>query len=240
MNIKDYIGTQYNSVLNNSRDDNDPNVYSGLWTGPPPVGYSIENQTNAISVLLAAIPLRNETVEVSPTGLVSPGQGPSPQPSNNEQNRSLNVGAVSGGAVGGTVFVALLAGMAFLLCCRRKRARSLMALDEDWPEPEEAKDPHLRPYILPIGPKPRPRKEKQSLAIVGPDASSSLPDISNATLVPGPSNVVRAVPNNENESDPSRLGNVPTSELVRALNDRLQPEQWREDEVPPEYASHHG
>ncbi|KAE9385375.1 hypothetical protein BT96DRAFT_596547 [Gymnopus androsaceus JB14] len=40
----------------------------------------------------------------------------------------------------------------------------------------------------------------------------------------------------ELEAEAARSGrNLSTAELVRILNERLQPEEWREDEMPPEY-----
>ncbi|ESK87723.1 glycoside hydrolase family 76 protein [Moniliophthora roreri MCA 2997] len=61
-----------------------------------------------------------------------------------------------------------------------------------------------------------------------------------------PSTSVTGASSQTNPSPPSQFlgeepGNMlPTAELIRLLNERLQGGQWREDEVPPDYASHRG
>uniref|UniRef100_A0A0W0GEH2 Glycoside hydrolase family 76 protein n=1 Tax=Moniliophthora roreri TaxID=221103 RepID=A0A0W0GEH2_MONRR len=88
--IKDYIGVQYNAVLKNATEQGS-SVYGASWKGPPPSAFSSEAQTNALSVLIAAIPLRNDTFpsggSVGPDGPPKFDDPPVPK-------KPLNVGAI--------------------------------------------------------------------------------------------------------------------------------------------------
>ncbi|ESK90017.1 glycoside hydrolase family 76 protein [Moniliophthora roreri MCA 2997] len=145
--IEDYIGVQYNAVLNNARTQGS-SIYSASWPGPPSSTFSGENQTNALSVLIAAIPLRE------PDG--KSGGERVPTPTNDEPNdatsmvggeahgeRTLNVGVIAGGVVGGLVaFVTILLGILL-----RKRQRQLWMPSSDESNSQMSTD-HMRPFTL--------------------------------------------------------------------------------------------
>ncbi|KAK7021125.1 hypothetical protein VNI00_017485 [Paramarasmius palmivorus] len=237
--IKNYIGVQYNAVLANSRVAQNPNIYSGSWTGPPSTGYSIQNQTNAISVLLAAIPLPEDTAPAA--------SEPTEPDAPNDRKRSLKIGIILGAVFGGIVCLTLLAGIAFILVNCKQLFRSTMHLDQARSKSKATKgrnDRTPRPFIMDYDTKPRPRKYMNYHSV----SAAPIPSIrispgtgnSNTTPMAGPSNQFDNGTTSGNDSDAPKLGYIPTSELVRVLNDRLQPEHWRDDEVPPEYASQRG
>ncbi|KAI3608917.1 glycoside hydrolase family 76 protein, partial [Moniliophthora roreri] len=120
--IREYLGVQYNAVLDNTREPG-TNVYAASWTGPPSSNFSFNNQTNALSMLIAAIPIRNDTLDITSGGPNTPTTG-GDKPSN---KAPLNVGAIVGGVVGGLAFLALLLILVLYLI-RRRRARQAQSL----------------------------------------------------------------------------------------------------------------
>ncbi|KAF9270244.1 hypothetical protein L218DRAFT_1071705 [Marasmius fiardii PR-910] len=222
--LRQFLGVQYNAVLNNAQSTgSNHNVYSASWTGPPSASnFDIQNQTNAMSILVAAIPIRDSD-SGSPVG----GSGP-PTTSDGPASSShpLDIGAIVGGVIGGLALVSLILVAALYLVRRRHkfiRSRAGTQVVLNTTDPENA--PSSRPGpVAPGKEKSRPR----------PDLRNSFTTISGTTGFSGSS-----------EFSPSsgaelfRLGSmVSTAELVRMLNERLQSgQEWRGDEAPPDYAS---
>ncbi|KAJ7577882.1 hypothetical protein C8J56DRAFT_362367 [Mycena floridula] len=119
--LRDYIGVQYNAVLDLATTGND--IYNGTtWLGDPsghpmPATYSTDGQSLAISVLLAGISIQNDTISTgSPdsTGSGSPATSQLPAP------HKSSVGPIAGGTVGGLVLVAMIIGAILFVQRRRK------------------------------------------------------------------------------------------------------------------------
>ncbi|KAK7030960.1 hypothetical protein VNI00_013907 [Paramarasmius palmivorus] len=115
--IESYLAVQYNAVLNNAREPQS-NVYGASWVGPPSPTFSSENQTNALSVLIAGISLSNDT-RASGGGGGEPTPSPAPT---DHPSKGPNIGAIAGGVVGGFATIALI--VAFVLFLIRRKARN--------------------------------------------------------------------------------------------------------------------
>ncbi|KAG7099242.1 hypothetical protein E1B28_001105 [Marasmius oreades] len=217
--IRQYLGVQYNAVLSNARSmGSNRNIYSASWTGPPSVSnFDFNSQTNAMSILVAAIPVRDSDSDTP--GVTSAGP-PTPTGSNNPVPgpRPLNIGAIAGGVIGGLALVSLILVAALYLI--RRHLRSVSSRKGIEVEPESGQ---LQPFTL-ISEKNPPR----------PKFHLSLP----ATTASGFSG--SSLLTSSSSTEPFRLGSmVPTEELFRMLNERLQSgREWRGEEAPPEYASH--
>ncbi|KAL0071999.1 hypothetical protein AAF712_000922 [Marasmius tenuissimus] len=93
--LREYLGVQYNAVLSNARGQgSNSNLYRPSWIDPPSAPkFALDSQTNALSVLLAGIALRNDS-GILPD--VPSGGGESGPP----QTRP-KVGVIVGGVLGG-------------------------------------------------------------------------------------------------------------------------------------------
>ncbi|KAL0571725.1 hypothetical protein V5O48_010233 [Marasmius crinis-equi] len=209
------LPTQYNAVLGNARGQgSDNNIYGAYWAGPAtPSNFSIQNQTNALSILIAAIPVRNDTTDTI-EGPETPTGGPT-------TSRKPNVGAIAGGVIGGVVVLILLAIFVLWLVRRRRATHTDTSTT---PVPNR---------IIPFTFAP----EKGSHRRGGKHTSGPPQDLegaySSASTLP-----THADTGLTSSQGPSRVDSaIPTAELVRLLNQRLQRQDWREDEQPPDYAS---
>ncbi|KAL0071998.1 hypothetical protein AAF712_000921 [Marasmius tenuissimus] len=228
--VREYLGVQYNAVLNNARGQgNNSNLYGSSWTTPPsPLNFSLQSQTNALSILLAAIPLHNDSDTLSnrpsPTG-GGGGSGP-------RQTRP-SIGVVVGAVLGGLAAAGLLAFLVFWLIRRRNR-RQKPTLDTIEERPHDStRNQTVEPFTsmgernregakdgkLPSGRAPRDWErggdERTSIGLnyaTDTDASSSQGPYGSESM-------------------------IPTADLIRLLNRRLQGVEWRGDEQPPDYAS---
>ncbi|ESK87722.1 glycoside hydrolase family 76 protein [Moniliophthora roreri MCA 2997] len=215
--IREYLEVQYNAVLDYARDPGD-NVYAGSWTGPPSSYFSFENQTNALSLLIAGIPLGNNTSKAA-----------------DDNKTDSKTREIAGGVVGGLVFIALLAGLAFLI--RRRRQQQSFS---------ETQAEHVQPFSLRLEKSGLPYRRKGyqdqlDTPRQNPTTQTEAPGNQHDTRTGTSSRTNPSPPSRVLSMEPFTFGSmVPTAELVRLLNERLQPGQWREDEVPPDYTSHRG
>ncbi|KAL0573178.1 hypothetical protein V5O48_008789, partial [Marasmius crinis-equi] len=211
---REYLGVQarfYNAVLSNARGQgSDNSIYGANWAAPAsPSNFSLQDQTNALSILIAAISIRDDTTE-----------GPeSPTPSHKP-----DIGAIAGGIIGGVVALMLLA--IFVLWLVRRRRRTMPTSSES-PVPS-----HIIPFTF------TPEKANHWQ---GEKRTSDPPrDLEGArSLSTSRPNHTDAGLTGTSSQDSSRADSViSTAELVRLLNQRLQVQDWQEDEQPPDYASH--
>ncbi|KAK0213933.1 hypothetical protein IW262DRAFT_1466494 [Armillaria fumosa] len=249
--VKEYIGVQYNAVLDLATT-NGTNVYSASWVGPPSSVFSSDNQTIALSVLINGILLKDQEPPSSNTSDSgsSSGSGSTPNKS------SGPAGAIAGGVIGGIALLIII-GLAVFFVRRRSVllddgfSKSLLSPPAPTPfiiKPlNSAQSSSDRPLYSPTSSRqsekvpaggrshvrqssmrekaaPLHAESTMSLQEGGStQPQSSAPEPAAAT-VPGPSN-----------EEPQRV-NLPTEELVRLLNERLQVGgHWDEDEMPPEY-----
>ncbi|KAJ7908218.1 hypothetical protein B0H13DRAFT_2331620 [Mycena leptocephala] len=215
--IGHYITVQFNAVTDLATA-NGSNVYSNSWTGPPSSAFYPTNQSNAISALLGAINLRNDSdtstsVAPAPTATQSPGTVP---------RKSSKIGPIIGGIF---ATVALMAGALSIWVIQRRRFRSSSA-----PKRTSSVSPFGIWYNL------RHRGKRARDALGESPETVAAPPFSKAAAVPrraAPVVTVPVVAQNSSVSQPS--SNLPTEELVRILNERLQGQDWDAEEAPPEY-----
>ncbi|KAF5338860.1 hypothetical protein D9758_015565 [Tetrapyrgos nigripes] len=282
--IKDYLGVQYNAILEQATTGQ-TNIYGSSWVGPPYSTFYGDNQTLAISGLLAAIPLTNDTL---PTNSPSGSDGDGEDGSKNSQSKS-NIGPIVGGVVGGIAFLSLPVGGFFLFRKRQRSRQERQYRSEiDLTGDDANEDFAVRtPFILPEAPSasstdsyththsrtkselnheirqaldsgaslPQPlslsslsvsqnanMSEKERIQLTRNFEDQQLQRSGGATSSSASGSGSRSGPVNANATAPAAATsdgapnpNMSTADLVRLLNERLQPGQWTEDEVPPEY-----
>ncbi|KAJ7573694.1 hypothetical protein C8J56DRAFT_1173436 [Mycena floridula] len=227
--LKDYIGVQYNAVIDQATAGN--NIYGASWVGPPGTTYSADAQSVSISVLLGGISLKNDTTTPDTTN------------SETDSSRPNLAGPIAGGVVGGLALITLVA----LFCFIRRRKRLS-------PERERKPDTILAAFI------PEPFVMPESSSTMSPTTISnsvSLPTSTNprytekqrhrwmpSSASAGQSSFA-ATESQAGDTRPTNPGTsvaspeareLPTEELVRLLNERLQDgPEWDVQEAPPEY-----
>ncbi|KAG7443182.1 uncharacterized protein BT62DRAFT_1009785 [Guyanagaster necrorhizus] len=257
--VKEYIGVQYNAVLELATS-NGTNVYGAEWVGPPSSDFQSDNQTIALSVLINGILLKDQE---APSSTSSSGSSSGSDSSSGSGSRSSSpTGPIAGGVIGG---ISILAIIGLVLFLRRRRRREKMrrsvVLDDDF-SPSPVSLPAPTPFIMaPLtssysnsdrqqhSPTSSQRSEKMSAGGLSREGQSSsigekaalLHAQSTAILQESatrPSEPQPPVPEpvaGPSNEQPQRV-DLPTEELVRLLNERLQAGgEWDEDELPPEY-----
>ncbi|KAK0495194.1 hypothetical protein EDD18DRAFT_1393864 [Armillaria luteobubalina] len=214
--VREYIGVQYNAVLDLATT-NGTNVYSASWVGPPSSVFSSDNQTIALSVLINGIMLKDQEPPSSNTSDSGSSSGPSSgfdSGSTPDSKSSTPTGAIAGGVVGG---IALLSSSDKV---PSSPTRSRWSNKVPAGGCSHVRQSSMRETAAPLHAQPESTVSLQEGGLTQPQSSAPEP----APAVPGPSN-----------EEPQRV-NLPTEELVRLLNERLQAGgHWDEDEMPPEY-----
>ncbi|KAJ6491914.1 hypothetical protein C8R45DRAFT_1095984 [Mycena sanguinolenta] len=250
-----YLAVQYNAVLDLATASGS-NVYGYEWVGPPSSAFSGVNQTGALSILVGAISLQNDT---DPSGASASTDGSTPggpTSSGTSPNRKKTpIGAIVGGVAGGVALLALAA--VFVLSRRRRRRRAQRRYTQHYldrrhsGEPILSMDPAMmvEAFVYPpqdpasgsggasgaaagtgtgqatAGGKADMRPPRPVHAPTSVSASAISASTATTTTGEGP---VSAMPT-------TRRSALPTEELVRMLNERLQEQTWEEGETPPEY-----
>ncbi|KAL0571724.1 hypothetical protein V5O48_010232 [Marasmius crinis-equi] len=218
----DICSVKYNAVLSNARGKGkENNIYGAPWTGAQqPMNFSLEYQTNALSLLIPAISIQNDTTTP---------ERPKPQPTTSAAKTRANLGAIVGGVVGGLAVMALLT--IFVLWLIRRRSRTMQISDTNAARSEDRVRNRIEPFTNPASEKighrggkqlsttPRDLERAQDMSLTDLDRTNT--DISSSRSPLGPN------------------GEISTADLVMLLNHRLQGQgrEWREDEQPPDYAS---
>ncbi|KAJ7277180.1 hypothetical protein C8J57DRAFT_183359 [Mycena rebaudengoi] len=214
--VRDYLGVQFNAV-SDLATINGSNIYAGAWTGPPSSEFSLFNQTTALGALISAIVVESDSTfaaDSSPSG--SPPPPPSPKPS-----RGAPVAAIVGGTVGGTILFSLAAAI-WLIGRRRSRISPSNVQGA-----AQIQTRGLRP--------PSPFLTTSPLTTRTP-TKPDLPSIQHIIGASAQTNVIISPTDGSDPSANSPAG-LPTVDLVRLLNARLQSGHWDEEESPPQYAA---
>ncbi|KAJ7277182.1 hypothetical protein C8J57DRAFT_1308719 [Mycena rebaudengoi] len=226
-NVKGYLGVQFNAVVDLAKSSIG-NTYAGSWKGPPSDTFSQANQTAALSPLLAAIPLGDDGVISTPASSSSVSSSSSssvgiPIPSASgglpsddliQPPRKVPIPAIVGGSLGG---VALIASGILIWFILRRRARAQQVTFRA-SRFLETRPTSTRPVT------------KHDVAFGYPTSTGT------ASHGGTTSNVHSGV---RTENLPSSE-DLPTVDLVRLLNARLQGQQWDQEESPPRYATSPG
>ncbi|SJL07299.1 uncharacterized protein ARMOST_10645 [Armillaria ostoyae] len=260
--VKEYIGVQYNAVLELATS-NGTNVYGASWVGPPSSVFSSDNQTAALSVLINGILLKDQEPPSSNTSDSDSSSGSGSGSSSAPDKSPSPAGAIAGGVVGGIAPLVIIGLVVFFVRRRRRRekTRRSVLLDDDL-SPSSLSPPAPTPFIMapltstqsnsdkqPYSPTNSQRSEKvpaggrsyvgqssmgEKAALLHAQSTASLQAGSSTQPQSSTPEAAAAAPGSSNE-EPQRV-NLPTEELVRLLNERLQAGgHWDEDEMPPEY-----
>ncbi|SJL17348.1 uncharacterized protein ARMOST_20898 [Armillaria ostoyae] len=114
--IKEYIGVQYNSVIEHSRSSNESNIYGGSCTGPPGTSFDNGAQNTALTALISAIQLADNPASSDiPTSSMSASLPPQSSTGSASSSKKDFAGIIAGSVVGGiTLLAALIVGALFL------------------------------------------------------------------------------------------------------------------------------
>ncbi|KAK0221376.1 hypothetical protein IW262DRAFT_1373299 [Armillaria fumosa] len=242
---KEYVGVQYNAVIDLATSVGS-NIY-GPWTGPPSISFSSDNQTAAISALLSAIqlvddqPSSNSSVNSTSTVIPSPTGSTSPSPLPTKKSPT---GRIIGGVVAGLAVIAIIIVGTLLL--RRKHRRSN---DNESHFSVDGSSPRiLTPFMdtsIPVSSEMpgehrmnQAKRARFSLAENRGEPSSSPAVGTGGTDVHYESTtLLRAPASLPNALHAERTEGMPTHDLLRLLDERLQSGRWNvvDDELPPEY-----
>uniref|UniRef100_A0A0W0F6R7 Putative glycoside hydrolase family 76 protein n=1 Tax=Moniliophthora roreri TaxID=221103 RepID=A0A0W0F6R7_MONRR len=223
--IKSYLGVQFNAVTELATSGGS-SIYGGQWNGPPVDKFEADNQTAAVQVLLAAIPLSEEST--SPITPVNPVESDSPPP-----KKPSAAGAIAGGVVGGLT-VLMMIGIAVIFIRRRRYRRY---------EPPMVSTFDVG-HVQPIPPRQSVGKGRKNSAPTTPiyhfkERTSQRPTPSGGEAST-PAFQATPVRSSTYVAEPERpVNQMTTAELVQVLNGRLQTGQWSEEELPPEYPQSH-
>ncbi|KAJ6544309.1 hypothetical protein B0H19DRAFT_999971 [Mycena capillaripes] len=257
-----YLAVQFNAVLDLATSG-DSNIYGLAWIGPPSSIFLGAHQTTALSVLISAISLRNDT---EPTGSgTSPAAFPSSEvPSNpppgEASSRASFLGAVTGGIVGGVILILVGFGFCFIRRRRHRRAERTEVAPSAAIAPSAAvagSHAHALPEIRPFTGVSRSQPITESSTAAPPQdpqggnpysmrqkpPSHSGKGLARTTITvspeisPGFVSPVALEQRSGASVGPSNSA-LPTEELIRLLNERLQDQgPWDGEEAPPDYPS---
>ncbi|KAK0433848.1 hypothetical protein EV421DRAFT_1993812 [Armillaria borealis] len=244
--IKEYLGVQYNAVIEKATSGGS-NIYGIPWTGLPSTSFSSENQTVAVSALLSAIQLLDgqsmskSSDKPTPSGTPTAGATTSPLPP-----KKTPTGAIVGGVAGGLAVLVVIIVGSFLLR-RGDRRRNHQPFVVDWrssrtltpfmatsftastqipPEHRITEGKNARYFV------PSRGDSSSSSRAVDTDAAARRVDVQTTSTIPQ-----GAAAGTPNLLHTERREDMPMEELLRLLNERLQPGRWNDsgDELPPEY-----
>ncbi|THV06329.1 hypothetical protein K435DRAFT_849126 [Dendrothele bispora CBS 962.96] len=264
--VKQFLGTQYNAVLDFATSGGS-NVYGSSWVGPPSSEFSAENQSLALSILVNAITLTNDTLPdtvSSPTSTSSTGSGTSSSSSSSSSSTtspSNKAGPIAGGVVGVLAFFALIALSMIYLYPFLQRIQHPEGTNTQRKK-RHGQDQSTNPSdTSQVSQKAwRRGNQHQTLGIQGvfpsvehpmggENRDNHIPSINQANA-PVASSLITAESisisfrngyqgRRIGSQSQERMRDVPTEELVRVLNQRLQagPHWDRESEGPPEYSN---
>ncbi|KAJ7619856.1 hypothetical protein DFH06DRAFT_1235184 [Mycena polygramma] len=242
--IQSYLAVQFNAILDQSTSGND-DIYGGRWIGPPSSNFSGAAQTNALSGLVTAISLQNATDPSSSSATPQPSSSTvtdSSTPSATTSGSHTSVGAIVGGVIGALFLLAACLAI-WILAERRRRTDTHSSA----PDPPTSTQSTINPFFVPTPPSTTTSK-RSPVGLSPISRHRHRKGVQNQNLNAAPrteSTALTRITTPRTESSPAVLGTMssearvsstmPTAELVRLLNRRLQNHEWDEDEAPPEY-----
>ncbi|KAJ6473979.1 hypothetical protein C8R47DRAFT_1221239 [Mycena vitilis] len=252
--IKDYLAVQFNAIVDLSTSGTD-DIYGGNWVGPPTTSFSGNSQTVALSGLLAAVALQdNPAASGTSTTASQSASATTTSKAAGAVSASHHspVGAIVGGVVGGLVVLAAFGGVWFVL--RRRRRKDSAYVPQDGLSMSEV---DAEAAVDPFRTAPSPSSTMMTPPSIG---ATTLPPISpqrysggKSSRYPGstspttdstakeqppasrPMMVSNPTASTILSSEGGSPSTMPTQELVRLLNQRLQGQEWDADEAPPTY-----
>ncbi|KAJ6452029.1 hypothetical protein C8R47DRAFT_289586 [Mycena vitilis] len=248
--IEAFLGVQFNAVIDLA--DSGDGMYAGAWTGPPSPKFSQSNQTTANSALLAALAL--DDAQKASGASFPTTSSPSPSGTAPPHAQRTPTAPVVGGVVGSIALVAIGLGIWVFLRRRFQTTRRRLASESARPI-SISTDPtftttfvsqssasasasalsryQTAPWHITAAPR-SPTQRRDSMSKTAP-----LPTHYHAAQSPisSPSASARHTLAASSVPTLSPVEQLPTTELVRMLNERLRDRRWDEAEVPPEYGT---
>ncbi|KAL0576973.1 hypothetical protein V5O48_005015 [Marasmius crinis-equi] len=223
--IKDIIGVQYNALLDLAKVPN-KDIYSNEWMGPPPtdlLGIRGLNESIAATVLVGAIHFDDQN-------------------SNTSTSPHNRVPVIIGATIGSVAFVAIVVSFVWwLLRRRRRRSKTLseFTVDGFFSTPSTGTSA------------PSSRDERSEVSLIDSKGQSRLEPLQPLSQIPFDDEKTQLSAEKSGMAASgvppplamNGVGNdrqLTTEELVQMLNQRLQPEYWNEDEMPPDYIPSQG
>lgn len=236
---------QFNAVVDLTTESGTA-IYGGAWTGPPSAIFSQSNQTTAISALLSAMILD----DVDPTSSISDPPPPPASSSTVPHSAKTPVSVVAGSVVGSVVLVVIGVALWFVLRRRKRIAgpESSLAMSSVAPRPVTAvavitasqtsptSPTHPRNSIVKFDSSFEQSAQRHCVNEQAAQSAQSPVDTVNAAISPT-SPVTLTFLQSSSVTVLSPVEQLPTTELVRVLNERLRGRQWDEGEVPPQYGT---
>ncbi|PBK86121.1 hypothetical protein ARMGADRAFT_1017579 [Armillaria gallica] len=250
--IKEYIGVQYNAVIEQARSSNTSAIYGLPWTGPPGTSFEGLSQLSALTVLLGAIQigdglsLNSGVIPTSTMSVSLPPQLTSTRPAVTSSAKKDSAGIIAGSVIGGIVLLsALTVGTLFLRKLRRRRSNGPLVVD--------GSSSMLTPFTTTqniassgiLGEQHRRNQVKSArfpgVAMEGEPSSSGAADNGSVGIVGAnvPTEPMASpgaqVASPENPPPGDRREQTLMEELLRTLNYRISRDRWNAEEMPPGY-----
>ncbi|KAJ7840100.1 hypothetical protein B0H14DRAFT_2785959 [Mycena olivaceomarginata] len=238
--IEAYLAVQFNAVLDLATSGGS-NIYGSAWIGPPSSVLAADNQIAALSVLISAIPLQNETEPTPSSASISASSSASASASSTPthvSSRSPSVAPIVGGTIGG---ISLLLAVAFTIWFVRRRPPGLPMERAESTTRSTAAESNVQPFTETSSSSRqennlanRPQKISSSKGMQGGVVTAE-----GTASSPLNGRVLRAHADEEHSSEmrvgPQSSTALPTEELLRLLTQRLQNRGLDEQEAPPSY-----
>ncbi|KAJ6578104.1 hypothetical protein B0H19DRAFT_1253385 [Mycena capillaripes] len=253
-----FLAVQFNAIVDFATSDGS-NIYGPKWIGPPSSTFAAGNQAPALGVLNAAIGL-GDAIQTSPT--VSPASNPSSTSTAGRLRRST-IGPIVGGIVGGMALLALSVALWVLIRRRRRAGRKIldatpsneftgapgMAGISPFNVYQASSAPQAISFSSARSQETRKSDRLQNAAPLNRTRNSWTDEKrqihTEPSLTAGPSAIENGTESGLSQGTRSGPNSVipassalPTVELVRILNERLQNQEWDEEEAPPDYPVH--
>ncbi|KAK0216403.1 hypothetical protein IW262DRAFT_215243 [Armillaria fumosa] len=220
--IKEYIGVQYNSVIEQARSSSVSNIYGSPWTGPAGTSFDGVAQTLALTVLISAIQLVD-----NPTSSASESLSTQSSTQSVSSAKKEFAGIIAGSVVGGiTLVAALIVGAIFLCKLHRRRNGTPLVVDGSLP----MLTPFTAQYMSSPGilgeqhPRNQAKSARFSAVAAGRDPSPlGAPENGNH------------VASTDNPPPGGRREHTLMKELLRSLNEWMSRDRWNAEEMPPGY-----
>ncbi|KAJ7061813.1 hypothetical protein C8F01DRAFT_1286910 [Mycena amicta] len=242
-----YLTVQFNAVVDLATV-NGSNVYALSWMGPPSSEFSGINQTSALSALVSAISIVNQTSPVPTPSSANPLASSSGEPIGGipptKAKSQVLIGAAIGGATVGIIVILL---MLWILHRRYQRSRAYRPetisfswpSSDSWPGTSDTGNTHLSATTRKAVSVPRnntastqSRKNGHTVPVAAANAASGSSLQQNAVAA----HSTRSATTGDTRGHRHSPG-LSTEQLVQLLNERLQDQNWDAGEVPPQYSA---
>lgn len=244
--IKAYVNMQYNALVDFATSGT-TGYCSADWRGPPAAGVVLDRTVAAVSLTGVTVAMNNGTVAAA-----SPAT-PTSDDHKSHTNNSIAVPLGVGVGAGTLILLGLLGGVLLYRCRRRENLPSSELVGREKPN-VSLQTPllHPIPFTLPSSSPSESVQPKNVRTTVPAPAPAPAIEFSGNTHFTAASNgkettlawlpedqgpQINAIGSGSSVGH-NRADDLPTSELVRVLNDRVNREDEAQGDSPPVYREH--